>query len=177
MRLFVCLIGGTSVAKPLRNKYIQISPTIQFKISLGSLNKIQTILKSIKSWQYSDPPGFVDLHGLIAIYYNIFLYIPNHSYTCQYITLHSNAIFQEISSKFCMLIYLDHSYTLLYIPIHSYTFQYFPLHSINIFKVRSSKFCMVVYLDHFNNTKEGGSAYEASHQDLTQMFHDKIHRG
>ena len=45
------------------------------------------------------------------------------------INSHNSVIFQSWDPIFCMVVHLDHSYTLLYIPIHSYTFQYIPIHS------------------------------------------------
>ena len=45
------------------------------------------------------------------------------------INSHNSVIFQSRDPIFCMVVHLDHSYTLLYIPIHSFTIQYIPLHS------------------------------------------------
>ena len=39
----------------------------------------------------------------------------------------NSANFQARSSTFCMVVDVDHSYTLIYIPIPYYTLQYIPI--------------------------------------------------
>ena len=72
----------------------------------------------------------VGLYNTLVVYHTILYQIIPY-YTKYHQTCNSNnwAIFQVRSSKFCIVVSLDHSYTVLYIPIHSYTFQYIPIHS------------------------------------------------